>query len=150
MKKIAIGALLMIIFSGVSIPFFASGSPVTSKNVSNNGAVRAVSVGVYWDKGCTSTVDSIAWGLLQPGMTVNRTIYIRNNHPAISMRLNMATENWTPVVANGPIILTWDRENQVLPSGIVIEAIMTLSVSPDMVGNITNFSFDMAIIGTGQ
>jgi len=150
MKKIAIGALLVIIFSGISVPFFASGSPATYKNVSNNGAVKAVSVNLYWDEGCTSNVDSISWGLLQPGMTVNKTIYISNNHPTRSVKLNMATENWTPEVANGPITVTWNRENQVLPAGVVIEAIMTLSVSPNIVENFTNFSFDMAIIGTGQ
>jgi hypothetical protein len=117
------------------------------QRIPNTGNVRAVGVGVYWDSDCTSNVTSIDWGFLEPGATVNVTVYIKNegNIPVV---LNMTTDYWYPTSASENITLSWNREGYVLNPGSV-QAVLTLSVSSDISG-VREFSFDIIITGTEQ
>jgi hypothetical protein len=85
---------------------------------------------------------------LEPGETVNLPVYIKNEG-TVGVILNITTENWNPPKAFGNITLDWNREDYVLDSGEVTEAILTLTVSADVDG-ITSFSFDIIITGTEQ
>jgi len=144
MQKITIGTVLVIavitMVTGLAVAVL-----VASQTISNTGNVKAVGVGVYWDGSCNNEVSSIDWGDLEPGATIDKTIYVKNEE-SITVVLSMTTDNWNPVSASSYITLSWNRENYVLNSGSVVQAVLTLSVSSSISG-ITNFSFDMIITG---
>lgn len=148
MQKIPIGAILAIVMTVIAVSVLATSFLMANQRVPNVGNVKAVGVGVYWDRACTSNVTSIDWGFLDPGGVVNVTVHIRNegNVPLV---LSMTTDNWNPTSASDNMTLTWNREDHVLDSGLVVEAVLTLSVSPDING-VTDFSFDVIITGIEQ
>jgi hypothetical protein len=119
----------------------------TSKTLSNSGTVKAVGVGIYQYQNCTSPVTSINWGILNPGTSVNDTVYIRNegNTPAM---LSMTTSNWNPSNASSCITLNWNYDGQTLSVNQVIQVKFTLAISSSISG-ITNFSFTITIVGSG-
>ena len=144
MRKIAIGTVLAIAAMGMVIS--ALGVLVATRTISNTGNVKAIGVGVYWDSGCTNVVSSIDWGALEPGATIDKTIYVKNEG-SVALTLSMSTDNWNPSSASSYMTLSWNRENYVLNPGSVVSAVLTLSVSSGISG-ITNFSFDITISGT--
>jgi hypothetical protein len=144
MQKITIGTVLAIAVMGMVVS--ALGALVATRTISNYGNVSAVGVGVYWDSSCTNMVLSIDWGALEPGASVDKTIYIKNEG-SLTVLLGMTTDNWDPASALSYISLSWNRENYELNSGSIIQAVLTLSVSSS-VSEITNFSFDIIITGT--
>ena len=144
MRKIAIGTVLAIAAMGIVVS--ALGVLVATRTISNTGNVKAIGVGVYWDSGCTNVVSSIDWGALEPGATIDKTIYVKNEG-SVALTLSMSTDNWNPSSASSYMTLSWNRENYVLNSGSVVSAVLTLSVSSGISG-ITNFSFDITISGT--
>ena len=146
MQKITIGTVLAIAVMGMVVS--ALGVLVATRTISNYGNVSAVGVGVYWDSSCTNMVLSIDWGALEPGASVDKTIYIKNEG-SLAVLLSMTTENWSPASASSYMTLSWARENYVLNSGSVVQAVLTLSVSSS-ISEITNFSFDIIISGTEQ
>jgi hypothetical protein len=119
----------------------------TSKTVSNTGTVKAVGVGVYWNFGCTNPVTSIDWGTLEPGQTENQTIYIKNTSN-VQVTLSMTKQNWNPTDASTYITCTWNSEGKSLNVNEVTSSVLTLTVRNNITG-ITNFSFDITIIGSG-
>jgi hypothetical protein len=144
MQKISMGAVLAIAIFGTIATAF--GAFVATRTISNVGSMKAIGVGVYWNSGCTSAVSSIDWGVLEPGVTKNFTIYVRNEGN-VQLKLSMTTSNWNPASASSYITLSWNRENYVLPAGSVVSAVLTLSVSSSISG-VTSFSFDIIITGT--
>ena len=119
----------------------------TNRTVSNVGAVKAIGVGVYWDQACANTVTSIDWGIIEPGSSVNKTCYIRNEGNSVST-LALQTSNWNPSNATGYMSLTWDYGGQPLGLGGFLEVTFTLAVDPAISG-IETFSFDITISATG-
>ncbi|MDH5438491.1 MAG: hypothetical protein OEX76_06280 [Candidatus Bathyarchaeota archaeon] len=119
----------------------------TNRTVSNVGAVKAIGVGVYWDQTCANTVTSIDWGTIEPGSTVNKTCYIRNEGNSVST-LALQTSSWNPSNATDYISLSWDYGGQSVNPSAVVRVTFTLSVSSG-IQNITNFSFDITISATG-
>lgn len=143
-QKIPAGAILAVAVTGIILSALAAGLLSAYQRIPSTGNVKAVGVGVYWNSTCTSNVTSIDWGLLDPGATTNKTVYIRNEGSSRLM-LNMTTENWS-AGAYGNITLTWNREGYLLDSGLTIQAILTLNVSQNI--KVTSFSFDIVITGT--
>jgi hypothetical protein len=144
MQKITIGTVLAIAVMGMVVS--ALGALVATRTISNYGNVSAVGVGVYWDSSCTNMVLSIDWGALEPGASVDKTIYIKNEG-SLPVLLSLTTENWSPASASSYMTLSWTRESYVLNSGSVVQAVLTLSVSSG-VSEITDFGFDIIIAGT--
>jgi len=145
MQKITVGTVLAIAVIA-TVTGLAAALLVANQTISNTGNVKAVGVGVYWDSSCTNEVSSIDWGDLEPGATIDKTIYVKNEG-SITVVLSMTTDNWNPASASSYITLSWNRENYVLNSGSVVQVVLTLSVSSSISG-ITNFSFDIIITGT--
>ena len=119
----------------------------TSRTLSNAGSVMTIGVGVYEDSGCTDRLSSIDWGTLEPGSTENVACYIRNEGNSVST-LSMTTSNWSPSGASSYMSLTWDYGGESINVDEVIQVTFTLSVDVDIEG-ITNFSFDITIVGSG-
>jgi hypothetical protein len=102
---------------------------------------------VYSDSACQDTLTTINWGNLTAGAHVHRTIYVKNIDSSQSIDLHMTASNWNPSTANGNMTLSWNQENTNINPGQIVEAALTLAVSPNIV-EITNFSVQISINGT--
>jgi len=139
-------SIILVVAALVAASTLVSGLLIASQTIQNTGNVKAIGVGVYSDSGCTNAVSSIDWGVLEPGAATDVTIYVKNEG-SIAVVLSMTTNNWNPASASSYMTLSWNRENYALSSGSVVSAVLTLSVSSG-VSEITDFSFDIIIIGT--
>lgn len=144
MHKTTIGTVLAIAVMGVIVS--ALGGLVATRTISNTGNVSAVGVGVYSDSGCTTALSSINWGNMDPGATTSFTFYVKNEG-TVSLTLSMTTGSWNPAGASSYITVTWNRQNYALGAGLVVQAVLTLSVSSSVSG-VTGFSFGITITGT--
>jgi hypothetical protein len=146
MRKITLGAVLAIMVVGTVTSALATGLLVATHRISTTGGVKSIGVGVYSDSRCANAVSSISWGTLEPGATKYVTIYVKNEGN-VAVVLTMTASNWNPSSASTYITLQWNREKYVLSSGSVVSAVLTLSVSSNII-EITSFSFDITITGT--
>jgi len=148
-ERIVAGATLALIAYTLtlSIVGVVLSSVQTSRVVSNTGTVKAIGVGVYSELACINPVTSINWTTLEPGQTVNKTVYIKNTSN-VPVTLSMITQSWNPPSASNYITCTWNSEGKSLNVNQVNPAVLTLSVRNNITG-ITNFSFNMVIIGSG-
>jgi len=148
-EGIVAGAAVALVLYTLSLSIFGPmvAAAVRNRTISNAGSVTAIGVGVYWDQACASTVSSIDWGTMEPGMNVNKTVYIRNEGNT-AVTLNMTTSNWNPSSASSYMTLSWDYGGQPLTATEVRQVKLTLSVSQSITG-ITSFSFDITIAANG-
>jgi hypothetical protein len=139
--------LPLMVMVSIAVATCVAALLTSETRVPSVGTVRTVGVEAFWDINCTSRVIEINWGIVEPGYHVNATIYLKNkgNTP---ITLSLHTENWTPSNASSYITLNWDYASQTVDAGAVIEINLTLAVSSNIAG-ITNFTFDILIIGTG-
>lgn len=84
---------------------------------------------------------------MEPSQNKTVLCYIKNE-ANVPSTLSLYTENWHPSNASTWISLSWNLEGVVANVSEVLEAQLTLTVSPD-IGNITTFSFDIVISGSG-
>jgi hypothetical protein len=147
---------LMVVGAAVALIFYTAVlgalGPVMSatqsnKTISNAGTVKAIGVGVYSDQACNNPVTSISWGTIDPGSSINKTVYIKNTGNN-AVTLTLATSNWNPASASSYMTLTWDYNGQTINVNAVIQVKLTLSVLSTVSG-ITNFGFDITIVATG-
>ncbi len=109
--------------------------------------VRTVGVGIYSDSSINNPLSSIDWGNLESGGNMSIECYVQNEGKTFST-LTLETANWTPPEAATYLTLTWDYKEQILNVDETILVTLTLSVSENIQG-ITNFFFDIIIIGSG-
>lgn len=143
------GAAVALVLYTLSLSVLGPTVLATLRNqtISNIGSVKTIGVGVYWDQACASPVTSINWGTIEPGLNVNRTVFIRNEGNAAAT-LSMATSNWNPSSASSYMTLSWDYGGQTLAVNEVKQVKFKLAVSSSIAG-ITSFSFDITIAANG-
>ena len=139
---ILLTAMTMIVATVV----VASGLLFGTRTINNAGNINSIGVGVYWENTCVNEIETIDWEYLEPGSVENVTIYIRNEGN-IPMTLNVSTSSWNPAQTSVYVTLSWNREDSVVSSQSVLEAILTMQVSLN-VTEITSFDFDITITGT--
>ena len=122
-------------------------SLVANKTLGNTGSVKAVGVAVYWNSNGTTPVTSFNWGMLDPNSTKTQTCYIKNEGNSV-LTLSMTTSNWNPSNAVQYMKFSWNLGGQTLNAGQIKPATFTLQIFANVTG-ITNFSFDVTIVGTG-
>lgn len=137
-----------VIAVGAAVVFATYGLLSNSRTIQSYGAVKAVNVDVYWDSGCTNVTSAVYWGVLSPGSSKNVTLYVKNGGN-VAVNLSLAAQDWSPTDAPDYMDLSWDREGQMVDSGSVVSATLTLSVSSSISG-ITDFSFDIVVTGVEQ
>jgi len=118
----------------------------TSKTLGNQGSVKAVGVGVYWNSNGTNPVSSFNWGMLDPNSTKSITCYVKNEGNQI-LTLSMSASNWNPANATQFMTLSWNLGGSTLNPGQTRTATFTLVISASIQG-ITTFSFDITIVGS--
>lgn len=143
--KLIAGLLILTISSIGAISI--SGLLTTSKTLSSQGTINnSLTLGVYSDSGCTTLVNSLAWGSLDAGSVITRTVYVKNLG-TVSSTLQCTFTNWTPADAPNHITLTWNRENVMLAPGASISATFTITVLGN-IHDVTTFSVDVNINAT--
>ena len=148
MRKISTGTIIAIAATGLFLTLLTSGLLLSSQTVPSNGTVLStVNVGVYNDQACTQNCTSISWGTLAPGNSTIRTVYVKNTG-TLPITLSMSVTDWNPPEANGPIALSWNRQDAMLNASQWIDATLTLTILPSIDSSITNFSFNITITGT--
>ena len=150
-ESLITGAMLMLITYTMGLSLVTQAFPAgqASQTFSSTGAIQiqtTAGIGIYSNSQCNSQLSSMTWGTLEPGAAQNIVCYIKNegNVPTI---LSMQTSDWTPSTASDYLSLTWDYSELTIDPGVVVQITFLLNVSPDVTG-ITNFSFDVIIIGS--
>jgi hypothetical protein len=147
LKRLALVFCVMLL-PIVVLATTASGLINSSKTVATNGRISTVNVGVYTNSGCTQAVTSLDWGNLTAGSSTTFTVWVKNIGSA-KETLSMTTNGWSPSIASQYISLSWNQNNTVLTPNQVVNATLTLTVSPTISTSITTFGNNITITGTG-
>ncbi len=119
----------------------------SNKTLYSAGNIKvSPNLGIYQDSGCTVPVTDINWGSVTPGTSISQTIYIKNIGQGTSLALSLATSNWNPSTANGPIAISWNLEGTRLYPDQSTAAVITATVSPT-IADITNFNVQIVLTG---
>jgi hypothetical protein len=136
---------MVLTYATAGVISISEAVPLMNRALPSSGTIRTFNVCVYSDFACTLNVESIDWGDLSPGGSVNRTVYVKNTG-STEITLGMTETNWTPATADGPLTLVWDKEGLKLGAGKITPATLTLNVS-ESITNITTFSVTILISG---
>jgi hypothetical protein len=136
---------MVLTYATAGVISISEAAPLMNKALSSSGNIRTLNVGVYSDYACSQNLAAINWGDLSPGESVNRTIYVKNTGTA-EITLSMTTTNWSPVNANGPLTIVWNKEGTKLSAGKVATATLTLVVSEN-ISDITTFAVTILVTG---
>ena len=138
-ETISIAALVALF---VLVGALAAG--VVDYVITNTGTVTAVGLEIYSDPALTLKVTSIDWGMVDPGATVEKMVYVLNTGNTAE-QLSLTTQNWNP--ATLMINCTWNRQNFVVAAGANVTATFTLAVDGAISG-VEGFTFDLVVVGT--
>ena len=127
---VTVGFLTLTLVSAYAI--------LTYLTIHNQAFVKTV--GVECD------VTAIDWGIIEPDSYTNQIVHVRATG-TVPVTLTFNTSNWNPTNAENYITLTWNYTGAFVTSAWT-PINFTLNVKPT-VSNITNFSFDITITGTG-
>jgi hypothetical protein len=111
------------------------------------GTIRTVGVGFYWDAAATHNVTSVPWGMVNPGGTYGVTVFAKNTQDT-NITLSMNTTSWTPASATKYLTFSWNyTSGRVIVPAQVIPIEFQLAIAANVTG-ITNFSFNVNVVGT--
>jgi len=147
--------LIVIVIFSVLILFVSDallGQFSSLRLIGTGGNIQSPpNIGVYQDFNGTSPVSYVDWGSIEPGLTRNVTIYIRNEGE-VKVDLSLDTTDWKPTNISNYMNLTWDYNGAALfPSEIAqIELTLSSSSSSDFIRylatyDVKEFSFNIVI-----
>jgi hypothetical protein len=141
-------SIIALILVAIALSATTYGAISVNTRLSSTGSINVTpNLGLYTDSNGTNSLSAIDWGEITPGNNITRTVYVKNTGTGTELTLHISTSNWNPTTANGPITISWDKENtQILP-GQTTKAVITLASSSSIV-DITNFSVQILISGT--
>ncbi len=134
--------VLLSILGGVAIAQLTS-----QQGIASSGTIKVVGVNLFWDKTCTNKVTSITWGLVTPGTTTNKYVYVRNDGTATGT-LSMSYGNWTPTAAASYFRLAWNCSSYGLARNALVCAKLTLTAQLNVTG-VKDFNFMILIQAAG-
>ena len=154
-ESIITGAMLILITYTLGLSLISQAFPATqtSQTISSSGSIQiqtTADIGIYSNSYCTIPMSSLAWGTLQPGGSQNIDCWIRNEG-GTPLTLSMYISNWFPesLATSNHIVLSWNYDSTSIDPDVAVQVTLTLTVS-SYISGITNFSFDISIVGTGQ
>ena len=141
-------SIIALILVAVALTATTYGAISVNKSLSTNGSITVTpNLGLYSDSNCTISLSTIDWGTITPGNNQTRTVYVKNTGTGTSLTLSISTSSWTPITANGPITVTWDKEDTRLIPGQSTAAVIKL-ISSSTIVDVTTFSVQILISGT--
>jgi hypothetical protein len=146
-RKLSMASVIALTIVGLVLTLTTYGAVSVSTTLTSSGSITtSANIGVYSDSACQTALSTIDWGSTSPGSSITRTVYVKNTGSGLSLTLSMTTSNWSPVNANGPITINWNKEGTVLTPGQSVAAVITLSVASSITG-ITNFGVQILVSG---
>jgi len=152
-ESIITGAMLILITYTLGLSLVSQAFPAaqTSKTLSSTGSIQiqtTAGIGVYSNFECTIPQTSMSWGTLEPGGSQNVVCYIKNEGSSPST-LSMYASGWDPesLVTSNYLVLSWNYNGHSINPDDAIPVTFTLTVDASIEG-ITNFSFDITIVGS--
>jgi hypothetical protein len=133
----ALALILSASFSLASLQYQAT--------ISTHGNIKAVGVAFYSDSSGVSATSQINWGTLEPGQSVNVTLYMKSTSN-VPVSVSMAVGNFNPPSGSTYLACTWNYSGSLSP-GQLVPVVFTLVVANTITG-ITAFSFDVSVVGT--
>lgn len=118
-----------IITIGVVLAIASAYGVINSLTIPNTGHISMINV--YWDAACTQQISTIDWGNLVPDSFAVKNIYVKN-WGATSVTISLTVTGWSPVNADDYIHLSWNRDGDVLTGGMALEAVLTMTVYPNV------------------
>lgn len=115
--------------------------------VRSTGTIKTVRCEIYWDQQGTQTATEIQWGILEPGKTASKVLFIKNKSNVMA-NLTLGVEDFDPPTAADYITLSWDYDGHKFNPDEIIAVTFYLEVSPD-IRDIYEFSFYIVIIASG-
>ena len=141
---------LTIIFAAIMLLGSVFALIIATRTITNIATIRTVGVSVWQDDDCTISLSSWMWGSLEPGGSVLKTMYIKNDGNTI-VTMSMTTDAWLPANSANYITLTWTAEETVIAVNSIIEANVIMTISSSIVGTgITDFTFNLIVTGSSD
>jgi archaellum component FlaG (FlaF/FlaG flagellin family) len=140
------GVIIALVGTGALLVAATVGLLSVSQEVDFEGTITSINVGLFLDQQTTVNCTSMSWGGVYAGESASKSIYVKNTGNA-ALTLSMRIIDWIPESADGPVSMSWNRENYILDPGEVVEARLTLSISENADG-ISNFGYKMLVTGT--
>jgi hypothetical protein len=137
---------LTILLIAVSLTTYAA-YQVNLQLPSTGSIVVTPNLGVYSDSACQHPMSSLNLGSTLLGNFSTYTVYVKNTGGGVSLTLSITASNWQPANADNSIAISWNKEGTKLAPGQSTEAVIKLTVSPDIL-DITNFEVKITITGT--
>ena len=144
--------MLLLITYTASLSFVSQAFPEGQKSqtITSTGNIQiqtSTGIGLYSDYQCASELTSLSWGTLQPGEIQTIPCYVRNEGDT-TITLSLGISNWSPQSASNYLVCFWDYNDVPIYPDQVVEINLSLSASANIQG-ITDFGFDITIIGSG-
>jgi len=105
-----------------------------------------IEIDIYSDAACTQLVNSITWGKIEAGGSVDKDIYVKNNGD-LGVYLSLLSQNWTPSEAADDMQLFWDYDDSTINPDEEMKITLTLAVNRNIQG-IDTFAFDIVLVGS--
>jgi hypothetical protein len=134
--------VLLSMLLGVAIAQLTS-----QQGIASSGTIKLIGVSLFWDKACTSKVTSITWGLITPGTTTNKYVYVRNDGTGTGT-LSMSYGNWTPTAAVSYFKLEWNCSSYGLIRNALVCAKLALTTQLNVTG-VKDFNFVILLQAAG-
>jgi hypothetical protein len=133
---LAISLIILILLSSGFLASAASNKDTSSKT----------RLDIFTDSACKHKLDSIDWGSISPGESINKTVYVKNSGTT-ALTLSLEKTNWYPVTISSSITCVWDREQAKLEPGKILTATLTLTTAANFSVE-TSFGMNVVITGT--
>jgi hypothetical protein len=150
-NKKAIAILVALIISAATLAIATTGvlsNTNFNQTIPSSGRIQSSpNIGIFNNNICTQNATTIDWATLQSGISTSKTIYIKNLGTT-NAALSLSAIEWNPTNASNAITLSWNIDGRTLAPNEVVQATLTLTVSPTIDASITSFSFNIQITGT--
>ena len=103
-----------------------------------------IEIDIYRDAACTKLINSINWGDVEVGGSVDKVIYVKNSGDQ-GIYLSLLTQNWTPSEAADDMQLLWDYDDSRINPDEEMKITLTLAASSNIQG-IDIFTFDIVLV----
>jgi hypothetical protein len=147
LRKVSTHVFLAVVVVAIMFSLSTLGLLTMTQTIGSSGSITSINVGVYSDSTCSTPINTLTWGIVSPGASATKTVYIKNSGN-VPLTLSMHTDSWSPPTAAQSITVSWNKESTQLNPGLSISADLTLTVSQSISG-ITTFSMNIVISGTG-
>ena len=118
------------------------------------GNIKTVEVEIYWDSRGEHIRDNLSWDEIEPGKSVNTTVYIKSVSN-FKVTLSLKLTDWNPPEVSDYITISWDYNGTRVNPGEIIPVTMMLSASSSndfidylVVNEIKGFTVDVHFLAS--